>query len=233
MRSKLVAVAYSALVLFVTMGSAAGQSSEAALLSRKIDLNLQHATFLQTLSMLSVTHRVPIGLERDAEYWNRVRNLMSFENGQVNWKEGTIRITSGTLKEVLDSLVAQEPIYRWEVRDGVINVYPVQSRDPVLQKLLETQVDTFATEKGMNNFQIHETILALPELKTWLQTENLEVKRGVQTGRRSIYTNDEVKIDVSNATFRSVLNKVVKDSEYKLWVIDRIGEKRECLEISF
>jgi hypothetical protein len=46
---------------------------------------------------------------------------------------------------------------------------------------------------------------------------------------RSIYTNDEVDLTVSDTDLRGVLNKVVRDSEHKLWVIKRKGEKGEIL----
>jgi hypothetical protein len=158
---------------------------------------------------------------------------MSFENGQINWKEGTIYIKSGTLKEILDSLVAQEPMYRWEVRDGVINIYPIQSRDPLLQKLLDTRVERFAPEKVMNKLQLHSAILDIPEIKILVEAEKLETRRGVSGTGRSFYANDEVKLGISHTNVRGVLNKLIRDSEYKLWVVDRIGDKRESLEISF
>jgi len=232
-RRKLVLIAYSAVVVLALARAGAGQSSATALVDRKIDINLGSATFTQVLSVLTLQYRVPIGLERDVDYLNRIRNLMSFENGEINWKEGTLYIKSGTLKEILNSLVAQEPIYRWEVRDGVINVYPIQSRDPFLQKLLDTKVERFAPEKGMNKLQLHSAILDLPEIKALLEAEELETMRGVSGTGRSIDTDDEVKLGISHTNVRGVLNKWTRDSEYKLWVVDRIGDKRESLEISF
>ena len=233
MRRKLVCIACSAIVVLALVRAGAGQSSATALVDQKIDVHLSRATFLQTLSVLSVEHRVPIGLERDADYWHRMRSSMAFENGQINWKEGTIHIKSGTLREILDSLVAQEPIYRWEVRDGVINICPIQSRDPFLQKLLDTRVERFAPEKGMDKLQLHSAILDLPEIRDLVEAAKLETMKGVYGTGRSIYADDEVKLGISHTNVRGVLNKVIRDSEYKLWVVDRIGDKRESLEISF
>lgn len=230
---RVVCIAFSALILLTLFGATLSQSSDTDFLDQKIDINLEHATLLQTLSTLSVKYRVPIGLERDAKYWQRVRNLMSFEAGQIKWKESSIQIKSGTLKQILDSLVSQEPIYSWEVKDGVINVYPVQSRDPVLQKLLDTTVETFALEQGMNKVEIHKAILDLPAIKAWLEAEKLEARTPSNFTGSSIYKDDKLKLDISHTNVRGVLNRVIKDSEFKLWVVDRIGDKRESLEISF
>jgi len=210
-----------------------GQSSETNILNRKIDINLSKATLLETLNILAIYHRVPIGLERDTDYRQRIAQLMYVENGKIKWKDGTITIKSGTLKEILDSLVAQEPLYQWEVRDGVINVFPTQSRDEFLKKLLETNIEKFSPKKGINKFKLRDVIVDLSEIKALLEAENIEVIKRYYPTRRSIYTNDEVDLSISNTNVRGVLNKVARDSEHKIWVVERIGDKKEFLEVSF
>ena len=233
MRRRLFLFAHSVIAILLFAHTGVCQSSETALVNQRINISLARATFMQTLSVLAVEHRVPIGLERDADYWHRTEKLMSLEEGKIKWKEGTIFIKSGTLKEILDSLVAQEPLYQWEVRDGVINVYPARSRDGFLKQLLETRIKTFSPEKGMNKFQIRDAILDLPEIRALLETEKVEALKRSYPTRRSIYADNQVELGISNTNVRGILNRVARDSEHKMWVVDRIGDKREGLEISF
>ena len=75
-----------------------------------INIDLTDATLLLALSRLAVEYRVPVGFEQAMDSRDNLNRH--------------IHLQSGTLKTVLDSLVAQEPRYKWELRDGVINITP-------------------------------------------------------------------------------------------------------------
>ena len=210
-----------------------GQSLETDLINQKVEINLSKATLVEVLSTLAVEYRVAIGLEEATDSRQKINKRMYVEDGKIKWKDGTINIKSGTLKEVLDSLVEQEPQYTWEVRDNVINVFPVQLRDEFLKKLLETKIEKFSPQKSMNKFEIRDMIVELPEVKALLKAEKVKALNRYYSTRRSIYADDEIDLSISNTDVRGVLNKIARDSEHKIWFIERIGEKREDLLVSF
>src|ERR1700704_5107363 len=108
-----------------------------------IDMNLSGATLLLALSKLAVEYRVPIGFEH-------AMDSRDDPNRQIH-------VQRGTLKSILDSLVAQEPRYKWELRDGVINVTPVVGRDEFLAQFLDTRVAHFVPPKATTDkFRIRD-----------------------------------------------------------------------------
>src|SRR5690349_20423066 len=93
---------------------ALSQTPAEQLLNTPLTLDFKGATFVYVLSHLSVQHRIPIGLEVA---------LVPKDDAIL-----TINVENEPLKRVLDLIVRQEPDYRWEVCDGVINFVPTRSR---------------------------------------------------------------------------------------------------------
>ena len=197
-----------------------GQTLEDDLLNQPIELHLTNATLSNTLSKLSVDWRVPIGLERSYLY---------SDEPKLN-----IDVKNGTLKDVLNLIVEQEPSYRWEVRDGAINFVPAQAREQFFEKLLDTRVSRFAPKKGMTKFDLRNTLTDLPEVRTLLEAASITVRKvSDYPYKPSIYSNMDVDLSISDTDVRGVLNKVVRDSEYKLWIMGWGNEKKNSLTISF
>lgn len=207
------------IALILTPAYCFGQSAEADLTGQPVKLHLTNATLIYALSTLSVDHRVPIGLEYSAAD-----------------KKGftlNIEIKDGTLKDALDLIVEQEPAYRWEVRDGVINFVPVRAREPFFEKLLDTRISNFAPRKGLTIFDIRNLLVDLPEVRGLLEASNITVFRyGDYAYRPSIYTKD-VDLNISDTNVRGALNKIVRESEHKLWVLGWRTKKKDSLTISF
>ena len=170
---------------------------------------------LQALNELS-DHRVPIGFEQAMD---------SRENLNRH-----IHLHSGTLKTVLDSLVAQEPRYKWELRDGTINITPAVGRDQFLARFLDTKVSQFEPPTGTTDkFKLRNAILALPEVRELLEANGVTVKPYDYPYRRSIYSDDNVNLAMTNTDVRGVLNNIARRTEHKIWSLERVGEKRELL----
>jgi hypothetical protein len=197
------------------VGHAAADSTFASL-DQMIKIDLDDATLMLALNKLAVDYRVPIGFEQAMDSRDNLNRH--------------IYLRSGTLKTVLDSLVAQEPRYRWELRDGVINITPVVGRDQFLARLLETKVAQFEPPKGTTDkFKIRDAVLALPEVRALLQASGVTMKSYDYPYHRSIYSNDEVNLTIANADVRGILNNIARRTEHKIWSVERVGEKRELL----
>lgn len=209
---------YMAVLVACCPAHSLAQTPEDRLANRTLSLRLTDANFMYVLGTLSVLHRIPIGLEVAA--------------GRSVEPKLNIEVSNATLETVLDLITRQYPAYRWEIRDGVVNFVPRGSRDPFLARLLETRVGRFAPAKGANKFGIRDAITDLPEVENLLRVHEMTVWKLGYPSRRSVYSDDEVDLTISDTDVRGVLNKVVRDSEHKLWVVRRKGEKNEILQIS-
>src|SRR5258708_17428223 len=185
-----------------------------------ITLHMKDVTLLDVLNKLSSNYRIPIGLQ------------YSTANTNANL---TIDVTSATIVEVLGLIVKQEPRYRWEVRDGVINFVPVQNQDEFFDKFLNTRIRRFAPEQGINKFEVRNRLADLPEVRNLLEANKITVMRlsDYPYSTKSIYSNDQVDFAISDTDVRGVLNKIVRNGEYKLWVLGWCNEKKDTISISF
>lgn len=194
------------------------QNPDERLLSRKIELHLKDATLMHVLSTLEVIHRVPIGIEYSLADQNEPRLVVESKND--------------SLKEILDSIVKQEPVYRWEVSDGVINFFPVRDRDPFFETLMNTFVSKYDPGKWTIKFQLRDAIGSTPEVKKLLESNNKALaKYEDYLYYPSIYTKKGVDVSGSNMTVRAILNQIVRKSEHKGWSIGWSDKERKTLAI--
>ena len=196
-------------------GQAVADSTTASL-DHMIKIDLVDATLLLALNKLAGGHRVPIGFEQAMDSRDNLNRH--------------IYLQSGTLRTVLDSLVAQEPRYKWELRNGGINITPVVGRDQCLARFLDTKVTQFEPPKGTTDkFKLRDAVLALPELRDLLAANDVTVQPYDYPYSRSIYSEDDVNLRMTNTDVRGVLNTIAKRTEHKIWSLERVGEKRQLL----
>jgi hypothetical protein len=195
-----------------------GQMPRENLTTQSLTLRVENETLITCLATLAVKYRVPIGIEVALNHDDQAK--LSFD------------VKNESLKKILDLICRQEPVYRWEVRDGVINFVPKQSTDQFLSKLLDTHVSRFAPEKGLNKFGLRNIVADLPEVKNYLDMNDLTVSRLEYPTYPSVYSNADLDLSISNTNVRGVLNKIIRDSEHKLWIVKRGGQKMRTLQIS-
>ena len=188
------------------------QRREVLILDKPIDLRLNNATLMLVLGMLSVEKDIPIGIE--------------FTANEKNEPKLDIDVQKAPLVEVLNLIIQQEPAYVWELRDGVINFTPVKDRDSFFEKLLSTPIRSFVSPKGNNKFAIRNALLDLPEIKELTRSNGLEAETLGYPHKPSIYKNDA---DCSEKTtdFRSLLNKIIRESEHNAWIVKWVDKKKE------
>lgn len=218
---KLFTIGIFALCLLISISAYSGptlQDSQEHLLDQRIELHMADATLMHVLSTLSVTHRVPIGFEGSAADQNEPKLVLESANG--------------SLKEILDSIVKQEPLYRWEVVDGVINFVPVNDRDPFIETLLSTSVSNYDPGKWTIKFQLRDAIGNTPEVKKLLESNKKTfAKYQDYVSYPSIYTKEDVDLRISNTTVRGILNRIVRISEHKSWSISWTDKEKNALSI--
>src|SRR5215475_15802464 len=111
------------------------------------NLELEASNIGLLLSEFAALKKVPIGLE------------VSPRNDLSETKTIRLQIKHGTLTDVLNSIVKQNPLYTWRVQDNVVNVLPVDAnRDPLLRDVLETRLEKFSIKHGMSRFAIRQSL---------------------------------------------------------------------------
>jgi hypothetical protein len=185
------------------------------LLERTIDLQVRKGTLMLTLSLLA-DKNIPVGIE--------------FSSTEKNEPKLDVDVKKAPLLEVLNLITQQEPNYVWEIRDGVINFTPVQNRDAFFEKLLSTSIRSFQSPKGNDKFVIKNALVDLPEIKQLLTTNGVDVDPFGYPHKPSIYANDTDLSD-HDTTFRSLLNKIIRESEHNSWVLQWLDKKHKLIEI--
>jgi hypothetical protein len=195
---------------------ARAQSGSPEILDRTIEMHIKNGTLLQALSTLAVFNGIPIGLESCLPYRDEY--------------DLNLDVNAASLKDLLDKIVQQRPDYRWEARDGVINILPVKSKDELVNRLLSTRIQRFAPQKGLNQFGLRDAIIALPEVQSFLKDNMMTASRYGYFYHPDPHLS-QIDSSSSEVELRQVLNKVVRDSNYKIWIVSRSGVKLEYLDI--
>src|SRR4051794_20064087 len=108
-----IAVVLTILGSYALAAEALAQNKREELLRRPVkNVKLQADNIGLVLSRFSDQYDVPIGFEVATD------DDLSITRGI------TIDVSDGTLEDVLNSIVNQNPVYVWEVRDDVVNIFP-------------------------------------------------------------------------------------------------------------
>ena len=158
---------------------------------------------------LSLSYDIPIGLEiapHDDE-------IASYALDQKK----------GTLTDLLTQFARQHNQYTWEVKDGVVNIFPKQNyRDLVLDELLRVQISKFSVRENSSCFTLEESLTNTVEVRKILQTYGL-ARSGLNfSGAYFPQLGRHFKLDLTDATVKVILNKVIKESPLaKIWLIKK------------
>lgn len=171
----------------------------------------------QLFSTLSLSFEIPIGLEIAANDDDFVAYSVDFE--------------AGTLSDFLTQFVSRHNQYAWEIKGGVVNVFPIEShRDVVLDQLLKAEIRNFSVKENTNCLTFEKALVETSEIRTILELNDLTFIESTPGGFYIHQLGRHYKLDVSNMTLKSILNKVVKESPTaKLWLIKRNDPDRKLL----
>lgn len=220
-------------VLVTSQLSVAAQATNDVLLERRIDTCFTNAEMLEVLNHLALDYKVPIGIEWATNYDETVQKKMYLDNGSIKWKPGEINTTAGSLEDVLDELIRLDPTYRWEMMDGVINIYPIHLRDDFVRDLLNTKIKYFSLAVNDEKFKIRDAIFDLTEIQTATKRARVELLRRSYSYKRSGGDEASHTRQFENISLRSILNATVRFTENKIWVIKRVGEDKDALDLTF
>ena len=145
----------------------------------------------------------------------------------------TIDTKDSTVQEVLNSVVSQNPIYTWELRDDVINVFPRErNRDVLLKEVLETRLQEISFDKQTTRFSLRQALCENAAVMKILNLHNVRPANETFTSRDFGKLGRDFAFAASNVSVAAVLNGVIRDSQTKYWVIMRYGDKKQYLVLN-
>lgn len=118
--------------------------------------------------------------------------------------------TNKTLRQALDTLVENDPRYRWQVADGVINLLPATGEPALLQ----TRIVEFRAENITLAMDTVTPLLVLPEVQKAM--DDLKLKPGVAV----FFTSPSRKpfsVECRGMTLRETLNAIVRAQGRGVW----------------
>lgn len=216
------AAAVCALLLCLTrVAGSAAQNPGVRLLDSPLpnEFQIEDGSVVSVLAEAARASGVPVGLEgaRDPDAGPKV----------------SVDIRGGTMRDALEAVVRQDTRYEWRVVDGVINVYPKAGRDDLLPSLLETPVRDFSIVEGTGRKVIQNRMVDLPEVKAKLEAAHVTPRFFVMSNLDVIPVGARFSLAVRDTTLRGLLNRIVRDSTAKFWVLRRDGADGENLILNF
>src|ERR1051325_11656606 len=165
-------------------------------------------------SELSLSYGIPIGLETALNDDEIVMYRIDFKRG--------------TLANLLTQFTAQHEEYSWEINDGVVNIFPKDNyRDVLSREMLETNVGSFSVKEKTSCSALAKSLVNTPEIKQVLEGSGATYRERGFTGTYSPQVGQTFTLEVSNATLKAILNKVIKESPTaKFWHIIRNSDDR-------
>lgn len=183
----------------------AAQSESVA--DKLISLEFENESFGNVVSHLVNTYGVVFGFEESIEdrgrypiifathYPDQTGETFTTAGGTANLSMNSrypifrkpidLKFKNQKLSVVIDSLVSQLPPYTWELREGVVNIFPNNDRDSRVKRVLETKIKHFSVNSTDKVGKLKYKILRLPEIKESAVRNKLKIVLS-----RNIVVND-------------------------------------------
>lgn len=116
------------------------------------------------------------------------------------------------LNQVLDTLVAADPRYRWQVQDGVVNLLPATGEPP----LLKTHLNEFHIQDISSAREALSWLLARPEVNKGMRDLHLKPGIAIVTGG-SAPNPPKFSVKQSGGTLRQALNAIAQAEGRAIW----------------
>lgn len=233
-----IVVLHSVIIFLAGTSSVLGQEKEVDLRDTRITIKVEQQPLGVVFKYLMENYDIPIGFEESAldrglsDYDFHTNSLGAPKHRMQKAGSGitftttaervftaerhpiTVEAEDASLGEVFDQIVGQMENYKWEINDGVVNIFPVKGRDERFEKLMGMNVQRFILDKGKTVEDITTNLKSLPEFIKFRRDNKLAFigfRHGVNFVIKAQYGRAiETRMDFSNLTFRDLLNKITK-----------------------
>ena len=181
-------------------------------MDRNITLKLYNSSMGESLRTLSSRANVPIGFEALPEDGKSSRTINFHLRASV--------------REMLNRIVRPDRRYRWELKDGVVNVMPQESAG---NGLLDVVIQNVSL-KDVDAEQLGTLILDLPEVRAKLG------ELGLTGSKTSEYDGPLRNLPVfsiskTHIVLRDLLNEVLRRGYTEYWIAMRYGDLNQYVAI--
>ncbi len=216
------ALAITFLGAYAFSGTSVAQSKREGFLDSPVkNLQMKEKNIGLILSRFSDQNNIPIGFE------------VAVDDDLSITRSITVDVKDGTVEGVLNSIVQQNPVYTWEVRNNVVNVFPRErNRDLVLKEVLESRLDKVSIAKQTTRFSLRETLCKNETVMKILNLHDVTPDNESFMSRDFNRLGRDFSFEASNVSVATVLNRVIRDSQTKYWVIMRFGKRKQYLVLN-
>lgn len=199
--------------LFVLPAQSFGQRTNQEILDIVIKEEFKNTTLMYVLDSTRQTYKIPIIFE--------VADSGLIRETLVDLNTEDININAGKFSDVLDSIIKQKPNYKWEIVDGVVNFTPIKNRNPFIEKLFNSQINTFSVESFTFFSEIDQKLEEIPEVAELLKLNEIKVNNIYDYAgfRGATHPKYEVNLAWSNVTFKKIVNDLAKKTPNDFWFI--------------
>jgi hypothetical protein len=106
-------------------------------------------------------------------------------------------------------------------------------RDDLLKDLLGTKIQSLRIGKNPTTYAVRNSIVSVPEIKSKLKAANVTPFIVGVSGVDFERMGDDFSLSVSDVTLQELLNRIVRQSGVKFWILNRYGEQNELLILNF
>lgn len=225
-------VIFLSIAVLLTIGSLpiSGQEKPDTLRERRITIQLNNRPIRDVFTRLMYFYDVPIGFEEstlDADHEDYFfQTLMPPDDKKGDFPNEPLKVSGGPtsitahlisldfrdarLEAVLDAIVKQMQNYDWAINNDVVNIYPINGRDPQFEKLLDLKIRGFGLSKGAQFSTIQPVlVIFLPEFKAFLAENKLfsESDRYIPS-----YADLSLPMELrfTDLTFKELLNGITR-----------------------
>lgn len=198
------------LFLVSVIGLGYGQQQNDSLLRQRVaSIDVSATNVDATLISLAAKYNVPVG--------NEVSSRKSSESPQYQ-----LELKNSTVEEILKVLFRNQPDYRWQVMDGVLNV----SSSSTFEPLLDTVIGEFEV-KEQTVSEIKKTLAERPEVQFTLSQTNTEFQELTILPGGNAEAPGKYTFSLHNANVRQILNRLILQTEGHYWTLVRLGNKKQ------
>ena len=205
-------------VFYARRGAVAATQNDLATRSLE-NVKIEAQSIGALVEKFSLRYDIPVGFEAALNDDERV-------NYQLDFKKGS-------LSDLLNEFVGRHDQYTWEIRDGVVNIFPKDKyRDALFRDLMATQIDSFAVKKKTSCLELAKSLAATSEVRKVLAAHGTSYQERSFSGGYFPQVGQNFALDVSNMTLKSMLNKVIKESPAaRFWLVTRNSDQPFFLSV--
>lgn len=198
------------------------------------NIRINHDVFAEHEHVLGIFLDVLRGTDIHGGFADIV-NCSVLPKGHLKIREGS------TIRQAMDALVAANPGYKWELRDGVVNLMPRGGAPLLRTRIVKFKME--ATDREIPS--VLGDVLKLPEvqkreaalgLKQVSQFSTLGAIPKHPVGKRHVPVRVPVRVDVENLSLRDAFNKIIGASpKAAVWIYretDCDGAKTFTVEVA-